>query len=175
MSELGAILQPLIDWLQDNQLDPWTYVAVFYAYCVAAAVILPIPVEIFLFGDPVVSIYVKALIMGLGKGTGALAVFFIGFKVEQVIMKYAHWGWFKWMLDKSEVVVRKYGYPAMFAIMCIPFFPDTVTLYVFSILNKEGKLMTWHGLVITNVLAGIARAFIVYFLFRDFFEPETTV
>jgi hypothetical protein len=59
----------------------------------------------------------------------------------------------------------------MFAILCIPFFPDTVTLYVFSILNKEGKLMTWRGFVITNVFAGITRAFIVYFIFRDFFEP----
>lgn len=152
----------IVSWLANNQLDPITYVVVFFAYCVAAAVALPLPVELLLAGDPVVPFPVKALVMGLGKGVGALAVFYIGVTVEKSVMRYAHWGWFKWLLDHSERLVRRYGYYAMFGIMAIPGMVDTIPLYIFSILNKEGKLMDWRWFVIVNILAGITRAVLIY-------------
>ncbi|MCJ7607694.1 MAG: hypothetical protein MUO94_07605, partial [Thermoplasmata archaeon] len=60
------------------------------------------------------------------------------------------------------------GYPAMFAIMAIPFMVDTIPLYVFSVLNKEGELMTLKWFVLVNFLAGVTRAALVYFLFTAF-------
>lgn len=72
------------------------------------------------------------------------------------------------MLVKSESLVRKYGYPAMFVIMAIPGMVDTIPLYVFSVLNKEGELMTLKGFVIVNFLAGVVRAALIYTLFTAF-------
>jgi len=158
----------LTDLLSANQADPLTYLVIFFLFCVAAAIILPIPIEIFLVIDPQVHFVWKALVMGLGKGTGALAVFFIGHEIESTVRRFTRWGWFKWLLDKSEKFVRRYGYPAMFVIMAVPGMIDTIPLYIFSILNKEGKLMTWQGFTIVNILAGITRACLIYVIFFVF-------
>ena len=158
----------LIDLLSAHQADPLTYLFIFFLFCVAAAIILPIPIEIFLVIDQQVHFVWKALVMGLGKGTGALAVFFIGHEIEGTIRRFTRWRWFKWLLDKSEVFVRRFGYPAMFVIMAIPGMIDTIPLYLFSILNKEGKLMTWKMFTIVNMLAGVTRACLIYVIFFVF-------
>lgn len=160
---MGALDQ-LTDLLTQNQTDPVVYLLLFFLFCVLAAIALPLPIEIFLVINPTVPFALKAIVMGLGKGTGAIAVFFIGAKIEETIMRFAKWRWFRWLLEKSEVFVRRYGYTAMFCIMAIPGMVDTVPLYIFSILNKEGKLMTLRGFAIVNVLAGITRAVLIYLI-----------
>ena len=159
----------LIDYLNANQADPATYLFIFFLFCVAAAILLPIPVEVALVVNPSIHIAVKAAVMGLGKGTGALAVFFLGRKIDETVGQYARkWRWYNWLLVKSEKLVRKYGYVAMYAIMSIPGMVDTIPLYIFSILNKEGKLMKLWGFVVVNVLAGVTRAILIYSLFEAF-------
>jgi len=159
----------LMDYLSANQADPLTYLLIFYIFCVAAAVILPLPVEIALVANPGIHIAVKAAVMGLGKGTGALAVYFFGRKIDETVGQYAkRWRWYNWLLVKSEKLVRKYGYVAMYAIMSVPGMVDTIPLYIFSILNKEGELMTLWGFVAVNILAGVTRAFLIYGLFEVF-------
>jgi membrane protein YqaA with SNARE-associated domain len=163
------ILTQLMDYLSANQADPLTYLLIFYIFCVAAAVILPLPVEIALVANPGIHIAVKAAVMGLGKGTGALAVYFFGRKIDETVGQYAkRWRWYNWLLVKSEKLVRKYGYVAMYAIMSMPGMVDTIPLYIFSILNKEGELMTLRGFVAVNILAGVTRAFLIYGLFTAF-------
>jgi membrane protein YqaA with SNARE-associated domain len=158
----------LIDALSQYEADPAVYLLLFFVFCVLAAVILPIPIEIFLVIDPSVPFALKALVMGLGKGTGAIAVFFIGAKVESAIMRFSRWGWFKWLLDKSEAFVRRFGSLALYVIMSIPGMVDTIPLYLFSILNKEGQLMTLRDFTVANILAGINRAMLIYTLFFVF-------
>lgn len=159
----------LIDYLSANQADPGTYLLIFFIFCVAAAILLPIPVEVALMVNPGIFFPIKALVMGLGKATGATAVFFIGRKIDETVGVYARrWRWYNWLLVKSEALVRRYGYPAMFAIMATPFMVDTIPLYVFSVLNKEGELMTLKWFVLVNFLAGVTRAVLVYFLFTAF-------
>jgi membrane protein YqaA with SNARE-associated domain len=162
-------LSQLMDYLTANQADPVTYLLIFYLFCVAASIILPIPVEVALVVNPGIHIAVKAAVMGLGKGTGALAVYFIGRKIDETVGQYARkWRWYSWLLVKSEKLVRRYGYVAMYAIMSLPGMVDTIPLYIFSILNKEGELMTLRGFVLVNVLAGVTRAFLIYALFMAF-------
>ncbi|HIH01679.1 TPA: hypothetical protein HA259_06360 [Thermoplasmata archaeon] len=166
MTDIGDLWNQLTDYLQSNQADPATYLLVLFIFCVAAAIILPIPVEVALVVNPGIHIAVKAAILGLGKGTGALAVFFLGRKIDETVGQYARrWRWYNWLLVKSEKLVRKYGYVAMYAIMSVPGMVDTIPLYIFSILNKEGKLMKLWGFVTVNVLAGVTRALIIYALF----------
>ncbi|MEW5748681.1 MAG: hypothetical protein AB1793_07885 [Candidatus Thermoplasmatota archaeon] len=156
----------LTELLSQHQADPLVYLLIFFAFCVVAAIALPIPIEVMLVVNPTVSFPLKALVMGLGKGAGALAVFYIGAKVGDVL-RFSHWGWFRWILAKSEVFVRRFGTIALYVIMSIPFMLDSVPLYLFSILNKEGHFMTLRDFVFANFLAGINRAILVYMLFYE--------
>jgi len=52
----------------------------------------------------------------------------------------------------------------MYLIMSIPGMVDTIPLYVFAIINREGTLMTLRDFAIANFLAGINRAFLIYAL-----------
>ena len=169
MTTIPEMFDQLMDYLSTHQADPATYLLIFFLFCVAAAVILPIPVEIALVVNPSIHITVKAAVMGLGKGTGALAVFFIGRKIDETVGQYAkRWRWYNWLLVRSEKLVRRYGYVAMYAIMSVPGMVDTIPLYIFSILNKEGELMTLRYFVLVNILAGVTRAFLIYSLFTVF-------
>jgi membrane protein YqaA with SNARE-associated domain len=159
---MAAILQQLMDYLMNNQADPATYLLIFFLFCIAAAIILPIPIEIALIWNPSVFFPIKALVMGLGKATGATAVYFIGARVEIAVFRFSKWGWFKWLLDKSEAFVKMYGIFAMYLIMSIPGMVDTIPLYLFSIFNKKGTLIRLRDFALANFLAGINRAFLIY-------------
>ena len=158
---MTGILQQLMDYLMTNQADPATYLFVFFLFCVAAAIILPIPIEIALIWNPSIFFPVKALVMGLGKSSGAVAVFFIGAKVEGAVERFSRWGWFKWLLVKSEAFVGRYGIFAMYLIMSIPGMVDTIPLYLFSIFNKRGTTIKLRDFALANFLAGITRAFLI--------------
>ena len=166
MASLGddwdSLWDGLLNFLKNTNVDPATYLLSIFLFSIAAAVILPIPVETALLVAPhSLPFIVIALAVGLGKGIGAIAVFFIGEKIEAAVLSFGRWGWFKWLLEKSEVFVRRYGYYALFVIMSIPGMPDTIPLYIFSILNKEGKLLDVRWFFLVNVLAGVLRASII--------------
>jgi membrane protein YqaA with SNARE-associated domain len=161
LNGISDFFSGLMNWLSQNQTDPATYLLVFFVFCVLAAIILPIPIEVALIGDPGIYFPLKVLVLALGKSVGAAGVFIIGEKIEETVEKLRRWGWFRWLLKKSEWFVRRYGYYALFVIMSIPFMVDTIPLYVFSLLNKEGKLLSMRGFVIVNFLAGLTRGTII--------------
>jgi len=170
------ILDQLMDYLQANQTDPVTYLIVFFLFSVAAAIFLPIPIEIGLVWNPGMFFPVKALDLGLGKAVGAVGVFYIPSRLGKFARRHGwrgapsatpvepRWGWLRWLSVKSEGFTRRYGIIAMYVIMSIPGMIDTVPLYVFSIINKEGTLISLRDFVLANFLAGINRAFIIYAL-----------
>jgi membrane protein YqaA with SNARE-associated domain len=166
---MASIWDQMTDFLTAHSGDPATYLLTLFVFSMGAAIILPIPVESALVAVPEkMPFIIPALAVGLGKGVGAIAVFFIGAKVEKAVLQFGKWGWFKWLLDKSESFVRRYGYFALFAILVIPFMLDTVTLYIFSLLNKEGKLLRLRWFALVNVLAGTTRASIILIALRYF-------
>ena len=166
---MTSIWDQLLNFLTEHSGDPATYLLTLFLFSIGAAIILPIPIETGLVMAPEsMPFIIPALVLGLGKGVGAIAVFFIGEKVEQTVLQFGKWGWFKWLLDKSEGFVRSYGYFALFFILTIPFMLDTVPLYIFSVLNKEGKLMKLRWFTVVNILAGTVRASIILIAFRSF-------
>jgi membrane protein YqaA with SNARE-associated domain len=166
---MSSIWDQLLGFLTTHTEDPATYLITLFVFSIGAAIILPIPVEAALVLAPEkMPFIIPALALGLGKGVGAMAVFFIGAKVEKTVLRFGKWRWFKWLLDKSEGFVRKYGYYALFVILAIPFMLDTVPLYIFSVLNKEGKLMKLNWFALVNFLAGTTRASLILVAFRYF-------
>ena len=72
----------------------------------------------------------------------------------------------KKIVNWCERLVRKYGYYGLFIIMSIPLMIDSVTLYLFSLLNPKGDKggMTRKWFVIINIVSGGVRGTIILFL-----------
>lgn len=159
----------LIDILLNAITDPVTYSIIFFIYVILAAVILPIPVEIGLFNPHITPIWLIA-ILGIGKGIGALIVFTISKKIR---IKIKHttigkdWEITKKTIAKSENFVRRYGHYGLFVIMSIPLMVDSITLYLFSLLNptEEKTVLTSTKFVMINIAAGVTRGTIILVIF----------
>src|SRR5207245_11793034 len=61
------------------------YLFGLFLYAIAAAVVLPIPVELLLLLYPEINPAVKAIALGLEKAVGAVVVFFVGKKANRYI------------------------------------------------------------------------------------------
>ncbi|MDH7508194.1 MAG: hypothetical protein QHH00_02195 [Methanomassiliicoccales archaeon] len=156
-------------FLNQYSTDPFTYGLIFFIYAVSAAIILPIPVEIGLILNPETPFLLKALILGAGKAIGSILVFFIGSKVEGRVRNWSQkWGWFRWFVEKSELLVEKLKYLGLYILLSIPGMVDTVPVYVFSVFNREGVVLELRYFVLANFLGGITRAIFLYALFYGF-------
>jgi len=165
----------IMEWLGTFVQDPAVYIIIFFIFTILATIILPIPVEIGLFigmtilPDKVMSMFILALVLAAGKGLGSLFVFEVGAKLEPKIRSWsARWNWFANFVRASEAFVAKYRYYAIYVLLSIPLMLDTVPLYLFSLLNKEGKAMSLKWFGITNFFAGLTRAAISGTLFFVF-------
>jgi len=148
--------------------DPGTliYLVVIFVYSFLSAIVLPIPVEAILTD---VWPLPEALALGLGKALGAFAIFYIGSTVEKVVYSWKRFGFFRWFLDKSEKFVKIAGIFAIYLLNSVPIMSDTVINYLFSILNKDGKLIDVRLFVLSNFLAGINRALLYIAVFSAIF------
>jgi len=141
------------------------YLVGLFLYAIAAAVVLPIPVEIALTFYREIDTSVKAVVLGLGKAAGAIVVFYVGNKVNPYIER--------WMgrhpfgariLEILERFVRKTGWVGLLILLAIPFMSDTAVNYFYSLLNEEGHAIgRWH-FVLANLIGGIVRAYLYLWL-----------
>lgn len=158
----------LISFLLDLMSDPVSYGIVFFIYVVLAAIILPIPVEIGLF-NPLFNPIGLILILGVGKGFGALIVFHIGSGIRKTIKKWSiGTALTKRIISSCERFVKRYGYVGLFIIMSIPLMVDSITLYLFSLLNSQSngqRAMQRRLFVFINIAAGMVRGSIIVGLF----------
>jgi len=143
---------------------PW-YLLGLFLYAIAAAVVLPIPVELLLLFYPEINPAFKAIAVGLGKAVGAIVVFFVGNKVNPYIER-----WMdrhpigKRVLKVLEAFVRRTGWVGLMILLAIPFMSDTAVNYFFSLLNGEGHAISrWH-FVLANLIGGIVRAYLFLWL-----------
>ena len=159
----------LIDILLNAIEDPITYSLLFFIYVILAAVILPIPVEIGLF-NPYINPVVLVVILGVGKGIGAFIVFTISKTLRKKIKNSSFgdkWTITKTVLSKLEGFVKIYGHYGLFIIMSIPLMVDSITLYLFSLLNptEEKTVLTGTKFVVINFFAGVTRGVIILTIF----------
>lgn len=149
------------------------FLVLLFAYSVAAAVALPIPVEFFLLINPSVDPLVSATVLGLGKGAGAILVFYVGHKVnpwiERWIGRHSIGGR---ILKTLERFVRKTGGMGLLVLLSIPFMSDTAVNYFYALLNEEGHAIGRWTFVLANVVGGTARALIFLWVLPFFGVPS---
>ncbi|KQM12162.1 hypothetical protein AOA80_04005 [Methanomassiliicoccales archaeon RumEn M1] len=162
------VLSGLMEFLIEISHDPILYSIVFFIYTVAATIVLPIPVEAGLFLSNTTPLALKALVLGLGKAAGASLVFKLGDKLESPLDRItSKWWLVRAFTDLMQRFVSKTRYLGLYLILSVPLMVDTVPIYIFAVFNKEG-IMSMRYFVLTNFLAGITRAAIVYWVAFQF-------
>ena len=144
--------------------DPISYSIIFFIYVILTVLFLPIPVEIGLF-NPNIHPVLLIFILALGKGVGSAIAFEIGTRVRSAVKKKSiGTPLTKKIVAWCERFLMKYGYYGLFVIMSIPLMLDSVTVYLFSLLNPkdDGKrAMTRIWFVLINIVAGAVRGMII--------------
>jgi len=169
MFNVSKINLDLIDILLQSYADPLTYSILFLIYVILAAIILPIPVEIGLFNSNIHPV-ILIIILAAGKGIGAFIVFFIGQKVRGKIDTVSigtNWKITKKILSHLEKFVKDHGHYGLFIIMSIPLMVDSITLYLFSLLNPVDKRSSLNStkFVLINIAAGGMRGILILIIF----------
>ena len=149
-------------------------------YSFLIAFVLPLPSEVVLapashmrLGLPYdVTLAVIILVSGLGKAAGSVFAFHIGQEAKEYgpLVRWIQESRFdviEWSERKTVQLARKYGYVGLALALSVPFFPDTISIYAFTILERDyGKfaLATFAGsvgrlLVTIGIVSGGAVVF----------------
>jgi membrane protein YqaA with SNARE-associated domain len=122
--------------------------AVVFVYSFLIAFLLPLPSEIVLaapIGLPIPYAAELAIIMvvsGAGKALGSLFAFHLGQEAKESgpvirFLRRSRFDVVEWSEDKTVELARKYGYVGLALALCVPGFPDTISIYAFSVLEED--------------------------------------
>lgn len=126
----------------------WPGMGIIFVYSFLIAFALPGPSEVVLAapidlglgpGGRLASIM---LVSATGKAAGSLFAFHIGQEVKQAgpivrWLRNSRWNVLAWSEKQSVQLARQYGYGGLAMALSVPFFPDTISIYAFSILEKD--------------------------------------
>lgn len=136
----------------------WPGVGIVFAYSFLIAFALPGPSEVVLVApldiapSRAVTLGVIVLTSAVGKSIGSVVAFHIGQEAKRSgpITRWLERSRFdvvSWSERRAVEIAQKYGYAGLALALCVPFFPDTVSLYAFAVL--EGNY--WKFAVATFV------------------------
>jgi membrane protein YqaA with SNARE-associated domain len=126
----------------------WPGLGIIFVYSFLIAFALPGPSEVVLAAplDLGLSLWTQlGLIMGVsatGKAVGSLVAFHLGQEVKQAgpVVRWFRRSRFdlvEWSERRTVTIARQYGYGGLALALCVPFFPDTLSIYAFSILEED--------------------------------------
>jgi len=147
----------------------WPGLGIVAVYSFLIAFVLPLPSEIVLFTPLNVGLpwwFELGLIIvvsGLGKTAGSLFAFHLGQEAKEAgpivrFLRRSRFDVIAWSERQSVAIARKYGYAGLAMALCVPGFPDTISIYAFSILEEDyakfalatfagsvGRLVLWEA------------------------------
>jgi membrane protein YqaA with SNARE-associated domain len=126
----------------------WVGLGIIALYSFLIAVVLPLPSEVVLvaplnLGLP--SWLELALIMvvsGVGKAIGSVFAFHIGQEAKESgpvirFLRRSRFDVVEWSEKKTVDIAQKWGYVGLALALCVPGFPDTLSIYAFSVLEED--------------------------------------
>jgi membrane protein YqaA with SNARE-associated domain len=122
--------------------------AIIALYSFLIAIVLPLPSEIVLaapldLGLPrVADLALVILVSGLGKAIGSVVAFRLGHEARQsgpVVrrLRRSRFDVVGWSERRTVRLAREYGYIGLALALCVPFFPDTLSIYAFTVLEED--------------------------------------
>ncbi len=152
----------------------WPGIGLIFTYSFLIAFALPGPSEVVLVAPLDLGLpgwthmALIMLVSATGKALGSVFAFHIGQEAKEAgpIVRWLRRSRFdviEWSENRTVEIARKYGYAGMALALCVPFFPDTISIYAFAILEEDyGKFAaaTFVGslgrLVVTLVIGAAA-------------------
>jgi len=153
----------------------WLGMGIIFIYSFLIAFVLPGPSEVVLVAPLDLGLGATAqlasimLVSATGKAGGCVFEFHIGQEAKQAgpvvrWLRNSRWNIMAWSEKKSVRLAREYGYAGLAMALSVPFFPDTISIYAFSILEKDYlkfAIATFIGslgrlLVTVGVFGGVA-------------------
>ncbi|WP_438266763.1 YqaA family protein [Haloarchaeobius salinus] len=156
--------------------------AIIAVYSFLIAFVLPLPSEVVLapvrtgtlaLGLPTYLEYAIVIVVsGVGKAAGSVFAFHIGQEAKESgpvvrFLRNSRFNIIEWSEKKSVELARRYGYVGLAMALSVPFFPDTISIYAFAVLERDYKkfaLATFAGsvgrLLVTMGAFGVAFVFL---------------
>ncbi|WP_228546216.1 YqaA family protein [Halegenticoccus tardaugens] len=162
-----------LGWLEsavEHATGPVGLVIIFvYSFLIAFAlpgvseIVLAAPLNLGLGKWGTLSLII--LVSGVGKAAGSLFAFHLGQEAKRAgpiirALKRLPVDVIAWSEKKTVGLAQKYGYAGLGLALCVPAFPDTISIYAFAILEEDYvkfALATFFGSVgrLVVTLAGI--------------------
>lgn len=133
--------------LIETATGPVGLVAIFvYSFLIAFAlpgvseIVLAAPLDLGLGQN--VRLAVITLVSGLGKAAGSVFAFHLGQEAKESgpvtrALRRSRFDVVEWSEKKVVVIAKKYGYGGLALALCVPTFPDTLSIYAFSVLEED--------------------------------------
>ncbi|WP_232687396.1 YqaA family protein [Halobacterium zhouii] len=165
----------------------WSGLLIIFIYSFLIAFVLPLPSEVVLcpagyvcgsvatlgLGIPApLTVVLIILVSGVGKAAGSLIALYVGHGASHsgpVVRAFERLGFdpMEWSKQRMVELVKEYGYAGMALGLTVPGFPDTLSIYAFSVIEEnyaKFAAATFTGsvgrLVVTIVvLEGLLLAF----------------
>lgn len=85
---------------------------------------------------------VITLVSGAGKAFGSVFAFHLGQEAKESgpvtrALRRSPIDVVEWSEKKVVVLAQKYGYAGLALALCVPFFPDTLSIYAFAVLEED--------------------------------------
>jgi membrane protein YqaA with SNARE-associated domain len=119
-----------------------------FVYSFLIAFILPLPSEVVLLAPLELGLSYEAklvlimLVSGAGKAAGSVFAFAIGQEAKQSgpvirLLRRSRFDVVAWSEKQTVELARKYGYAGLAMALCVPGFPDTLSIYAFAVLEED--------------------------------------
>jgi membrane protein YqaA with SNARE-associated domain len=121
-----------------------------WLYSFLIAFVLPLPSEVVLppaealnLGLPVAANYAIVIVVsGLGKAAGSVFAFHIGQEAKQSgpvirFLRRSRFDVVEWSESKVVQLSKRFGYIGLAIALSVPGFPDTLSIYAFSVLEED--------------------------------------
>ena len=141
---------PDFDWLTRlvETATGWSGLGIVFVYSFLIAFALPGVSEVVLLaplelGLPEwAKIGLIVLVSGLGKAAGSVFAFHIGQEAKRAgpiveWLRRSRFDVIEWSESTTAELARKYGYGGLALALCVPFFPDTISIYAFAVLERD--------------------------------------
>ncbi|MFC7204308.1 YqaA family protein [Haloferax namakaokahaiae] len=150
LGSLPLSIYPDFSWLSAlvETATGWFGLAIIFAYSFLIAFALPGVSEIVLaaplnLGLPrSVVLGIIILVSGVGKAAGSVFAFYLGRETKESgvvdrLLEKLPVDVMGWSERKTVEIAQRWGYAGLAAALCVPGFPDTLSIYAFSILEDD--------------------------------------
>ena len=142
-SILGGGLEALVE-----SATGWAGMGIVFVYSFLIAFVLPGPSEAVLLApidlglSPAANLLSIMLVSATGKAVGSVFAFHIGQEAKQsgpVVrwLRRSRFDVLGWSKRRSVQLAQRYGYGGLAIALSVPFFPDTISIYAFAILETD--------------------------------------